>query len=193
MALVIKELLLIIDTKRVPLLSDLKCWISTVYCSHRGLAVVRHEPVGTLQDTHFGMCHRLGNYFPFCIVEAPLPPRFLATSRTCHQKMRRHRLRRSIVHQEHERCAMSWHSSSPSSLTFLFGTRRDGLCSLSQRRRSVFLRPRPRPQVKPCAGKGHVGEVLRCCPGKVHLPCLRFVAVRNVPGCCVAPTLFSCV
>ena len=44
-------------------------------------------------------------------------------------------------------------------------TRRDGLCSLRQLHRSVFLRPWPRPQVLPCSLKGHVGEVLRCCPG----------------------------
>ena len=60
---------------------------------------------------------------------------------------------------------MSWHSSSPSSLKCIFGTRRDGLCSLLQRRRSVFLWPRPLPQGRPCAWKGRVGEVLRCCPG----------------------------
>ena len=56
---------------------------------------------------------------------------------------------------------MSWHSTSPSSLKYLFGTRRDGLCSLPQQHRSVFLRPRPQPQVLPCARKGRVGEVLR--------------------------------
>ena len=27
--------------------------------SHRGYALVRHQPVDTLQDTHVGMCHRL--------------------------------------------------------------------------------------------------------------------------------------
>ena len=64
---------------------------------------------------------------------------------------------------------MSWHSTSPSSVKHLFGTRRDGLCSLLQQHHSVFLRPWLRAQVFPCARKGRVGEVLR----------LSFIVVRN--------------
>ena len=91
---------------------------------------------------------------------------------SCRQKVRSLRLRRlfakplSTNNMKGAPCSlMSWHSTSPSSSNTFFGTRRDGLCSLSQRRRSVFLQPRPRPQVLPCARKGRVGEVPRCCPG----------------------------
>ena len=67
-----------------------------------------------------------------------------------------------------ERCAMQSHVVAlDSSLLFrllFFGTRRDNLC-LSQRHHSVFLQPRARPQTLPCARKGSVGEVPRCCFG----------------------------
>ena len=75
---------------------------------------------------------------------------------------------------------ISWHSTSPSSLKYLFGTRRDGLCPLSQRRRSVFLRPRPRPQVSMCPKKDASVKCLDAVLGKVHLPC--FIVVLNGLG-----------
>ena len=89
------------------------------------------------------------------------------TDRCSCLKVRRLRLRRRfcrpVVHQfKRTSCSLiSWHSTSPSSLKYLFGTRRDRLCSLPQQHRSVFLWPSPRPQVLPRARKGRVGEVLR--------------------------------
>ena len=40
-------------------LDSLLCWIPSVYGPHWGHTLVRHQPVDTLQDTLFGMCHRL--------------------------------------------------------------------------------------------------------------------------------------
>ena len=44
-------------------LASLLCWISTVYCSHWGHALVRHQPIDTLQGTQFGMCPSWGKIY----------------------------------------------------------------------------------------------------------------------------------
>ena len=91
---------------------------------------------------------------------------------SCRQQVRRIRLRRRFADPlstiSIKKIAMQIHVVTlDSSLLFkyVFGTRRDGLYSLLRQRHSVFLRPRPRPQVQPCAPKGHVAKAIRCCPG----------------------------
>ena len=108
---------------------------------------------------------------------------------SCRQKVRRSSVAaafcRPTVHQQYERCAMQSHVVALDfSLLFkyIFGTRRDRLCFLSQRRPSVFLRPWPRPQVLHVSEKDASVKCLDAVPGKVHLPCWRFIVVRNGPG-----------
>ena len=109
---------------------------------------------------------------------------------SCRQKVRRLRLRRrfadplSTNNLKSTSCSLtSWHSTSPSSLKRLICTRRGTACVLCHSGIALCssgLGHSLRYYLVP--GKDASMKCFEAVLGKVHLPCLRFIVVRNGPG-----------